>query len=76
MQLLHSPEEIYKYDRMSDLAKDLEKLSDNYANILDVSVIFKQAKTYQAEVQSELNKYNHLIGRKVSGKIHAKYTSN
>ena len=60
MNLLHTTEEILKYERLDELANKLKELGENYGNKDLVLLSLK----YKAEVELELAKYNTFIGIK------------
>lgn len=63
MEQLHTEQEIKYFDDMNQCANELIALSSKYKQ----SACADLADEYKQRVKFELNKYSHLIGKKVSG---------
>lgn len=59
MKLLHTTEEIIKFDKLRELSVELNKLSIRYNN----SELLEISERYNKEVQQELDKYLPFIGK-------------
>lgn len=65
MKLLHTKEEIIKFENLSKLANELSILDNKYSAYTNVDELNQLSQHYLKIVQSELDKYAHLIGQKV-----------
>lgn len=73
ISLLHTPEQIKALSFKSEKLSELKVLANNVNSLCNDTQLQEVVKQWEDEIQSELKKYDHLIGKRI--RITPKYKS-